>query len=86
MIFGHRPTQTDTDISVPRLAGLKESSHSRVKNPLIWSLQKGSTFCFAIVGKAKSLCVPATPKPCAKAGLGSVASPAEPDRCVANKP
>jgi len=43
-----RPTQTSlrarlrlgrltTDISVPRLAGLKESSRSRVKNPLIWS-------------------------------------------------
>jgi len=56
MIIGHRPTQTDTDISVPRLAGLKESSRSRVKNSHIWSLPKGSTFCFAIVGKAKSLC------------------------------
>jgi hypothetical protein len=57
MIFGRRLTQTDTDISVPRLAGLKESSRSRVKNPLIWSFPKGSTFCFAIVGKAKSLCL-----------------------------
>ena len=46
-----------TDISVPGLAGLKESSHSRVRNLLIWSLPKDSTFCFAIVGKAKSLCV-----------------------------
>jgi hypothetical protein len=56
IIFGHRPTQTDTDISVPRVAGLKESSRSCVKNSLIWSFPKGSTFCFAIVGKAKSLC------------------------------
>jgi hypothetical protein len=63
MITNHRPTQKDTDISVPRpldiardrLAGLKESSRFRVRNPLIWNLSKGSPFCFAIVGKAKSL-------------------------------
>ena len=47
MIFGRRLTQTDTDISVPRLAGLKESSLFRVKNPLMWSFPQGSAFCFA---------------------------------------
>jgi hypothetical protein len=59
----------DTDISVLRLAGLKESSRSRVKNPFLWNLPKGNTFCFANarpvnsfsgfnwVGKVKSLCV-----------------------------
>jgi hypothetical protein len=57
MIIDHRRRQTDTDISVPRLVGLKESSRSRVKNPLIWNIPEGSTFCFAIVGKAKSLCL-----------------------------
>jgi hypothetical protein len=46
----------EASISVPRLAGLKESSHSRVKNPLKRYFPKGSPFCFAIVGKAKSLC------------------------------
>ena len=45
------------DIAQDRLAGLKESSRSRVKNPLIWGFPEGSTFCFAIVGKAKSLCM-----------------------------
>ncbi len=57
MLIGHSPTQTHTDISVPRLAGLKESSRFRVKKPFIWNLPKVSTFCFAIVGKAKSLCL-----------------------------
>jgi len=33
-LINRRPTQTDADISVPRLAGLKESSRYRVKNPL----------------------------------------------------
>jgi hypothetical protein len=54
--FCHRHTQTCTDISIPRLAGLKESARSRVKNPLIRYFPNGGTFCFAIVGKAKSLC------------------------------
>ncbi len=57
MIIGHRPTQTDTDISAPRLAGLKESSRFRVNNLLVFGFLGGSTFCFAIVGKAKSLCL-----------------------------
>ena len=51
--FCHRLTQTYTDISVPRLAGLKESSHSRVKYPFIWGFPEGSTFCFAIACPVK---------------------------------
>ena len=45
--FCHRPTQTYTDISVPRPAGLKESSRFRVKNHLMRCFPKGSTFYFA---------------------------------------
>jgi len=41
MIICHRHTQTYTDISIPRLAELKGSSRSNVRNPLIWRFPSG---------------------------------------------
>ncbi len=57
IMIRHRPRQTDADVSSPRLAGMKEPSCCRVKNTQYKSPPKGSTFCFANVGEAKSLCV-----------------------------
>ena len=53
----HRPTERDTDFSSPRLAGRKEPACYHVTNTQYKYFPKGSTFCFANVGKAKSLCV-----------------------------
>ena len=56
MVIGHRPTQTDTDISVPRLAGLKESSRFRVRNPLNGVSRRVAPFALPSSAKQK-VCV-----------------------------